>query len=180
MGKRGPKPKPTALRLLAGNPSRRPINEDEPVVAAPLRKSSLVLSDEIASDEWDRVVKSMPPDLYTAADAAILSDYAIAWSIFVRSWNDIQEHGQLVQRPIYDFTYDANGTKSENRSIVGYELKENPAMRSWAKAHQIILQTTDRLGLSPGVRSRLSIPNRGAVKEERSKFAGLIGRDQNE
>lgn len=30
MGKRGPSPKPTPIRVLEGNPSRRPINENEP------------------------------------------------------------------------------------------------------------------------------------------------------
>ncbi len=30
MGKRGPRPKPTALRVLDSNPSGRPINHDEP------------------------------------------------------------------------------------------------------------------------------------------------------
>lgn len=30
MGRRGPAPKPTALRLLEGNPSGRPVNQNEP------------------------------------------------------------------------------------------------------------------------------------------------------
>ena len=30
MGKRGPKPKPTTLRILEGNPGRRPLNAAEP------------------------------------------------------------------------------------------------------------------------------------------------------
>ena len=30
MAKRGPKPKPTALRILEGNPGRRPLNTNEP------------------------------------------------------------------------------------------------------------------------------------------------------
>ena len=30
MARRGPKPTPTALKLLRGNPGKRPINVDEP------------------------------------------------------------------------------------------------------------------------------------------------------
>ncbi len=30
MGQRGPAPKPTALRILEGNPGKRPLNASEP------------------------------------------------------------------------------------------------------------------------------------------------------
>ena len=50
----GPVPKPTALKLLDGNPGRRPIDLDEfrPATAIPSCPSHLVGEAKI---EWDRI-----------------------------------------------------------------------------------------------------------------------------
>lgn len=64
MGRRGPKPQPTALRLLKGNPGKRAINHNEPVLppggdddwACPSHLKGL------AKKEWERQV----PDLRAA------------------------------------------------------------------------------------------------------------------
>ena len=36
MAKPGPKPKPTHLKIITGNPGKRPLNHDEPEVIEPL------------------------------------------------------------------------------------------------------------------------------------------------
>ncbi|MGI9159867.1 MAG: P27 family phage terminase small subunit [Saprospiraceae bacterium] len=161
MGKRGPKPKPTAIRILEGNPSRRELNANEPRVTVLASKPSAVAMDEIASTEWDRVMHAMPTGVYTAADEAVLADYSIAWSMLIGALLDIEKHGRLIEEPIIDKAGD----------IAGYKLKENPALRTWRAAHAILMQTTDRLGLSPGQRSRLGL---NPDKKPPSKFGGLI------
>lgn len=161
MGKRGPKPKPSALRILEGDPGRLGINPLEPRVERGPVMPSAVAMDEIASREWERICSVMPPGVYTAADEAVLAEYVTAWSMLVGALADIQQHGRLIEKPITNKLGD----------VVGYELKENPALRTWRAAHTALMHTTDRLGLSPGQRSRLSVPKREKV----SKFGDLIG-----
>lgn len=161
MAKPGRKPKPTALKILEGNPGRRELNPNEPDIRIVPTKPSAVAMDEIASNEWDRITAVMPDGVYTAGDEAVLAEYALGWAMLIRALVDIEKHGQLIEEPIMN----------KERDVVGYKLKENPALRTWRAAHAILMQTTDRLGLSPGMRSRLSVPK---AREERSKFAGLI------
>jgi len=49
-----------------------------------------------------------------------------------------------------------------------------PAVKVWKAASETLLKTADRLGLHPGARSKLQLPERG--EQPKSKFAGLIGR----
>lgn len=159
MGKRGPKPKPTAIRILEGNPGRLPINDAEPKIERGPTMPSVVAMDEIAAVEWERVIECMPAGVFTAADDAVLAQYALAWSVVVRARADIDKHGQLVEEPIL-----------EDGAISGYRLKENPAMRSWRAGHAVLMQTSDRLGLNPGQRSRLRVPDAKAP----GRFGDLI------
>lgn len=162
MGKRGPKPKPTALRVLEGNPGRLPLNPDEIVIGNPPVKPSAVAMDPHASAEWDRLLHAMPPDLYTAADASVLSQYALAWSMLIRAQQELDERGLMVERVRYD----------KDGNILGEEIEVNPAAKAWKLASETLLKTGDRLGLNPGVRARLQVPSRG--EEPKSKWSGLV------
>lgn len=162
MGKRGPKPKPTAIRLLEGNPGRMPINPSEITCAAPAVMPSVVGMDEHAAEEWRRILASMPPDVYTALDVAMIAQYALAWSMLIRAQQELDMRGLLIE-------FDKYGKDGD---IIGSELDVNPALKAWKAASDVLLKTTDRLGLSPGVRARLQIPSRG--EQPASKFAGLI------
>jgi len=161
MGKRGPKPKPTALRILEGNPSRRELNADEPVIRFLPTMPEEVAADPLAATEWGRIFTVMPDGVYTAADEAMLAQYATVRSIIKRALAEIENFGIMIDDPL----------TNKDGNIVGYRRKKNPALEVWKSAHVILIQVADRLGLSPGMRSKLSIPK---VSEARSKFAGLI------
>lgn len=153
-GKRGPKPKPTHLRLLEGNPGRRPMPDSEPVPAATLSKPGDVSVYDDASAYWDEVVAAMPPGLYTAADAPTLVVYAQSRALMQRAYDEVVTCGLTVTTE-----------KGEQTSA---------ALKAWALAADRVLKVGDRLGLSPGVRSRLSVPTRADISRPESKFAGLI------
>lgn len=154
LGTRGPKPKATALRILEGNPSNRPLNEFEPVCSMPPVKPSLVAMDEVASLKWDVILGAMPPQLYTALDTDVLSAHCLAWSLLSKAQSEIDSGGIIA------FT----------------EKGEGPAasVRVWKAAVETLLKTADRLGLHPGARARLEMPKRNEAPQ--SKFAGLLGR----
>lgn len=167
MGKRGPKPKPTALRVLEGNPGRLPINEIEPAIYMPAKKPSDVEEDPVANAEWDRVTAVMPPGIYTAADTTVLANYCLAWSLLIGAQREIRLNGVMTAY------YEKNPDTDETQFLT---YKANPAVKVWKAASETLIKLTDRLGLSPGVRSRLELPKRNEKPSEQSRFGGLIGR----
>ena len=56
MAQRGRKPKPTALKMLEGNPGGRPLNEAEPKPQKKAPRCPPWLEDE-AKREWKRMAK---------------------------------------------------------------------------------------------------------------------------
>jgi P27 family predicted phage terminase small subunit len=163
MGKRGAKPKPTALRLLEGNPGRLPINDAEPQCGIPPVMPATVAVDAIASEAWNRLREVCPPQLYNAMDEQTLTQHCLAWSMFLRSQQEIDEGGLFIETPHYD--------KEGNHLYT--EKDVSPALKTWKSASEVLLKTTDRLGLSPTARTRIQIPKTVDVQ---SKFKGLIGR----
>lgn len=128
----------------------------------PAVKPSVVIADEIASLEWDRLIAAMPPGIYTALDTSILAAYALAWSMLVKAQSDLDENG-LIERVHLE----------KDGYLLLKESRINPAAKLWKVAIETLLKTGDRLGLSPGVRSRLQLPNRN--DKPTSRFAGLLG-----
>ena len=55
MGKRGPRPQPTQLKILRGNPGNRPINKSEPQPEHDGVVMPLHLGD-VAASKWNQVL----------------------------------------------------------------------------------------------------------------------------
>jgi P27 family predicted phage terminase small subunit len=127
------------LRLLEGNAGKRPINRNEPQPTAPLEMPDIVAADPAAAKEWDRVVASMPPGFFTAADASVLTIHATSWAMLLRAWSEIERHGMT------------------SRGSMG-QPTAHPALAIIAKQSATLLQCADRLGLHPGARARLEMP----------------------
>jgi P27 family predicted phage terminase small subunit len=163
MAKPGPKPKPKMLALLDGNPSKRPLVPDELEVTCdmPVVKPAIVAMDELASLEFDRVIAAMPPGIYTAADVAVLTAYALSWSMLHKAQVELDNNGLVIERTLID----------DDGAVKAVTVKPNPAIRAWQLAATTLMKAADELGLAPGVRSRMQIPNR---QQARSKFDGLL------
>lgn len=147
----GRPPKPTKLRRLEGVPGKsRPLNEREPQPTGPLVKPDFITGE--AAKEWDRVVGSMPPGLYTAADSPVLAVYAVAWVLFRNGLAQIAKEGMTT-------------TGSVGQKIA------HPAIMVVAKQSEIILRASDRLGMSPVARARLAVDD----QPQASKFGDLLG-----
>lgn len=97
MGKRGPAPKPTALKLMSGTyrPDRAPRNEAKPEAAAPSCPSWL---SQEAKREWRRVVKDLATlGLLTTIDRAALAAYCDAYQMWYDARHSLDEAGTLLQ-----------------------------------------------------------------------------------
>jgi len=149
MGTRGPAPKPSAVKALEGNPGKRPINKREPHPAGPLVRPKHLTG--MAAREWDRTVEAMPDGVYTPADVPALAVYCEAWVIYRAGLALLDAEGMA--------------TGSQGQPVA------HPCLAVIARQAEIILRATDRLGMTPTARTRLTVPE----PEDKGKFGGLLG-----
>src|SRR5580698_7010248 len=95
---RGPAPTPTALRVLEGNPSKRPLNRREPQPRAKAPKCPDHL-DEIAKNEWKRLIPILRRmRLLSEADGMALASLCQAYSTMVQAQTKLNKTGLLYLR----------------------------------------------------------------------------------
>src|SRR5690606_3515609 len=96
---RGRKPPPTTLRLLKGNPGRRPLPANEPK-AKPKAPPCPAHLDAQARRERRRTVRQLEPlRLHTKSDRAALAAYCQAWRRWVQAEEMIRKAGRIVTAP---------------------------------------------------------------------------------
>lgn len=106
MGKRGPAPKPTALKRLNGNPGHRPLNDDDLTVPASVPEAPENLC-PAARDVWYRLGAKLAShglitDLDEAAFAVLCESYAAYLELIVLARKDgplVMVNGQPVPNP---------------------------------------------------------------------------------
>lgn len=90
----GRKPKPTALKLLAGNPGKRAINHAEPKPRVVMPKPPEHLSDA-EKDKWKSTVRELHPlGLVTAIDKDALAMYCTIYVRWVKAEKMVRDKGE--------------------------------------------------------------------------------------
>jgi phage terminase small subunit len=75
------RPKPTRLKLLTGNPGKRPLNNNEPHPEVAIPDCPLELG-PVAKQEWDRMAAQLGPlRMITQLDRAALASYCAAYAL---------------------------------------------------------------------------------------------------
>ena len=98
-GRSGRRPVPTKLKMLRGNPGRRPLNDWEPEPEVKLPKPPEHLSDE-AKREWRRAGKLLfAIGLMSALDRAALAGYCTAYARWVEAEEALKTYGVVVKSP---------------------------------------------------------------------------------
>jgi len=134
---RGRKPTPTRVKLLRGNPGKRPLNEGEPQPAplAPACPSELSQS---AKEEWNRIITELVElGLMTRLDRAALATYCQAYAMYLDAIQAIQKYGPLVKSPN------------------GYP-QVSPYLAIANKQAEIMIRIASEFGFTPASRSRIS------------------------
>jgi len=150
MAKPGPKPLPTAVKKLRGNPGHRPLNDDEPELPNDLPSCPDHL-DKVGKKEWTRITGLLDGrGLLTEADRATLAAYCETWSIHAAAANDLHKYGTII--------LNAKGIAIQS-----------PYLRVVQSSSKLLVSYAAELGLTPSSRSRVS-----AVKE--SKPSDLTAR----
>jgi len=99
MAIRGRKPKPTALKVLEGNPGKRKLNDREPVPPKSDIKCPTWLMPE-AKKEWKRLAPSLEAmGVLTMADLTAFSGYCQAFARWKEAEEFITQHGSIFKTP---------------------------------------------------------------------------------
>jgi P27 family predicted phage terminase small subunit len=145
----GRRPTPTSLKLLKGNPGKRPLNKKEPKPPPGAPGCPTWLSLE-AKAEWRRVVPIMDKlGLLSKVDRAALATYCESWATFVYAQRLVHKHG-IVIRVVDEVTADG-------MTIITKTAK-NPAIQVARDAADKVRQFGTEFGLTPSARTRLEIP----------------------
>ena len=152
MGERGPAPKPTALKVLEGNPGKRALPKNEPKPEA-----GAVCPDWLPADaraEWARVAPVLERiGLLTQADTAALTAYCLAWASLKDAQRMIDRDGAVI----------SGGAN-------GYQMP-HPAIAIANKALLAIHRFAKEFGMTPSARGRMSLPGE---KEEADPMEKLL------
>ena len=148
MATRGRKPKPTALKLLEGNPGKRPINEHEPVPPKGTVKCPTWLESE-AKKEWKRLAPSLEAmGVLTQADLTAFAGYCQAYARWKEAEEFISQHGSIFQTPS------------------GY-VQQVPQVSIAQQNLKIMQSFCSEFGLTPATRARI-IANGGGKDDSAS------------
>ncbi len=155
----GPHSKPTALRLLEGNPGKRPLNENEPQPARTIPPIPKHL-DKIAKKRWGELAEYLHTlGILTAIDGDALAVYCQAYSDWVKIEKTLKEPDSDVQMK---HTIDAAGNEF-------LEMKSNPRVRQKNELWKIMKAYLSEFGMTPSSRSRIGVKVKGQ-KDELEEF----------
>lgn len=141
----GRKPKPTAMKLVSGNPGRRELNADEPRLDLSQPSPPPFLSDD-AKVEWGRLVGALfQAGLMTEADRGALAAYCQAYgrwaqaerSLAAMADRDPINHGLMI--------------KTSNGNAI-----QNPLVGIANKAYADVVKIAAEFGMTPSARSRVT------------------------
>jgi P27 family predicted phage terminase small subunit len=135
---RGRKPKPTHLKIIEGNPGRRPINGAEPKPPGSQPTCPAHLS-PTAKAEWKRLAHDLNKiGLLTLIDRAVLAAFCQSYGRWVEAERKLTETPPLLKTP------------------AGY-VQQSPWLTIANKERELMAKFMAELGLTPSSRSRLAI-----------------------
>lgn len=135
---RGRRPKPTRLKVLAGNPGRRPLNDDEPRPEAAILECPPELG-PVAQREWQRLAGELTTlRMLTNLDRAALAAYCGAYALWAEATENIQKFGTMVKSPS------------------GYPI-QSPYVAIANRQAEIMMRIASEFGFTPASRSRISV-----------------------
>ncbi len=138
MGLRGPAPAPTALKIMRGNPGKRPINKSEPKPRKFKSKPPDHLDPEAVA-EWKRLVPILKRmKVLTEADYMALGTLCVAYSTMAKAQKQLTTAGLLYK------------TQS------GY-VQPSPLMGIITRNMEIVKKHLAEFGMTPASRSRIQM-----------------------
>lgn len=151
MGLRGPARKPTKLKLLEGNPGKRPLPKNEPKPKPIVPKCPSWLDKE-AKREWKRMAPELEKlGLLTVIDGTAFAAYCQAYSRWRAAEETLQKHGTVFKTPS------------------GYiqQLPQVSIARNYAK---LMKDFCAQFGMTPATRSSIDLRPTGDSEDPMEKL----------
>lgn len=153
---KGRKPKPTALKLLTGNPGKRKLNTREPVADPLGTDCPPELNEADAVEEWQRTIV---PAIYrrqiTSADRVFAIAHCALWATWRSQLADASRHAHVI--------LGKNG-----------QPLQNPARKTANQTFVLLAKVDAELGLTPASRSRVTVASEPHAQTQ-DKWSGLLG-----
>jgi len=145
---KGPRPMSNDMKILRGNPGKRPINTREPEPGALSQATPREIhGDAVAVREWRRtIVPAIKSGQVTAADRAVAIGYCQLYSL----WRSQEEEAKTEPHVVV--------TGKQNYPM------PNPIRVMAHKTYEVLTKTAGDLGFTPASRSRVKVS--GAVAKE--------------
>ncbi len=165
MTQRGPKPTPTALRLLQGGPNARGIPAGEPIPPASDMPPPPSWLNAYALEEWEKLAE----DLYgmgvlTSIDQTMLAAYCMAFARWRQAEEDLQKMADAD--PV---THGALLKTKEGNAI------QNPLVGVANVARRDMARLAAEFGLSPSSRTLINDGKRGETDPVAQRYLGRGG-----
>ena len=157
MGRRGPPPTPTHLKVLRGNPRGKPLNDSEPVPAKDDGEPDPLLSGDALAKWVETVPVLRDMGLWSRADRASWVRYCVLYQTFVRNKRMVDEHGDVMHLT--------------TQSGAPY-LQVSPYSTQMFAAAKEMLRIEQQFGLTPASRSQVKL----APKVEDDPFESFVAR----
>ena len=157
----GRRPQPTALKVLRGNPGKRPLNPNEPIMppatAAFDEPPPALAEDPAAAAEWRRVAPLLrAAGLVTESEQSALTALCQQWSRYLQATTQIRELGMCIEG--------SHGIPTPNPYLLVADRALTHCHRLWAE-----------LGLTPSGRAKAcKLPTAPNPETKPSKWSGLL------
>ena len=166
MSRAGRPPKPTALKILEGNPGGRKLNEDEPVFEITEQLFAERMPPNLgkfAVLEWKRLVKILDGQkVISDAYLNVMELYISTYDTWLEAEKYVKTHGPFIK--------DGKG-----------KISANPALKISREASAQLLRIQPELGLTPSSRTRIKV-DKGVGKRKgkwsNEREARLFGRNK--
>lgn len=159
MGRRGPRPEPTSLKILRGNPGCRPINASEPKPPADGIAMPPHLG-EVAAARWQELLPMLQAvRVMTRADVEALARYCDTYEWWLAVRVKLKKEGD---------TYPILNDKGEIKYIA-----QRPEVSIAHKLAQQLRQLEADFGLSPAARVSLKVEPDAKQESTIEKFLKL-------
>jgi P27 family predicted phage terminase small subunit len=156
MGRRGPRPQPTKLKIIRGNPGCRPINKAEP---QPQSDGVVMPSHlgEVAAGKWAELLPLLQAvKVMTRADIEALARYCDTYEWWLATRATLKKQGD---------TYPILNDKGEVKYIA-----QRPEVSIANKLAAQLRQLESDFGLSPAARTSLKVEPDAKEESVLSKF----------
>jgi P27 family predicted phage terminase small subunit len=126
------------LKIIRGNPGKRPINDREPRPVGELKEPPGHFDDELR-EVWRYAIEHAPAGLLKKIDASVLEIWCSAYILHQKAVAQVRQFGVLVKAPKSDVPI------------------QSPYLPIVNKQAFVMMRAVDHLGFSPASRTRIML-----------------------